>query len=98
MKLLVTGSEGFIGKNLKIFLKEKGHKIIEFTRFDSIDDLKNKIIQVEAIFHLAGVNRTNKNDLFREINVNLTNLICNYLIEKKLKSSNFFLFINTCPS
>ena len=66
MKLLVTGSDGFIGKNLKIYLKEKGHKIIEFTRSDSIDELKNKISKVEAIFHLAGVNRTNKNELLEK--------------------------------
>ena len=41
MNILITGSNGFIGKNLKFFLKEKKEfKIIEHTKKDSITSLK----------------------------------------------------------
>lgn len=58
MKILVTGSSGFIGKNLVSFLKKKPYQVIgcdltakcDVTRLQS---LKPKIKNVDAIVHLA---------------------------------------------
>ena len=39
MKILITGSNGFIGKNLKYFLIENQHKILEQNRNNNIKKL-----------------------------------------------------------
>ena len=57
MKILITGANGFIGKNLKHHLVERNDvEIVCFTQrmmfliFPSLEG-------VEFVFHLAGVNR-----------------------------------------
>ncbi|RLL85224.1 capsular polysaccharide biosynthesis protein CapF [Petrotoga sp. Shatin.DS.tank11.9.2.9.3] len=58
MKILVTGSKGFVGKNLVLELKNSGYE--EIYEYD-IDTPKEKLDEYtkncEFIFHLAGVNR-----------------------------------------
>ena len=34
MKILITGSKGFIGKNLEIFLRQKKYEILTLNRND----------------------------------------------------------------
>ena len=70
MKILITGSNGFIGKNLSVYLKERKHELLTYNRDDS--GLFEKISQSEFIFHLAGVNRPKDTDDFYTINVGLT--------------------------
>lgn len=85
MKILVTGSQGFIGKNLVVRLKElKAHEIIEFHR--GIPELKlpELVQQADFIFHVAGVNRPKNEADFKTGNSDLTQLICNS-IEKSGK-------------
>ena len=63
MQVLVTGSRGFIGKNLTVHLDEcKGFSILSFSREDSFNTLSEYVNQSDAIVHLAGVNRPD-NDL-----------------------------------
>ena len=56
MKILLTGSNGFIGKNLKTYLQIKRHTIIEIDRNSGNDlltcDLK---YDVDWVIHLAGI-------------------------------------------
>lgn len=77
LKILITGSQGFIGKNLIIRLKEMGvHDILTYNRTDNPDVLPTLIEQSDAIVHLAGEMRpANDNDLFTA-NVGLTQKIC----------------------
>ena len=91
MNILITGSNGFIGKNLKFFLKEKKKfKIIEHTKKDSITSLKKKLRKVDFILHFAGENISkNKND-FKKNNVNLVKIICQSLEKFKLKTPVIF--------
>jgi UDP-2-acetamido-2,6-beta-L-arabino-hexul-4-ose reductase len=58
MKVLVTGSQCFIGKNLILELKNRGYKdILEFDIDSDISLLDGYTRDCEFIFHLAGVNR-----------------------------------------
>lgn len=58
MKILVTGSKGFFGRNLIYFLKEAGYKdILEYSRDNSEEELRELTRDCGFVFHLAGVNR-----------------------------------------
>ena len=77
MKVLVTGADGFIGKNLCISLmRNPSIEIVKFTKYLSISDLPSLVKQVDFIFHLAGVNRPKDEKAFFEGNADLTKLIC----------------------
>ncbi len=88
MKIMVTGSEGFIGKNLVANLhtirtgKNKTRpdiridEIYEVNRTTSSEELDHYCADVDFIFHLAGVNRVNHEEEYSEGNiVSLKNLL-----------------------
>ncbi len=88
MKILITGSSGFIGKNLfyKLISKRK-YEIFEFNKKNSLLELEKFIKLSDVIFHFAGVNRgKNKND-FKVSNLELTNKIVKTLNLKKKKQN-----------
>ncbi len=57
MKILVTGANGFIGKNLCAVLREKGHDIFSYDIDSDCTLLDRYTNECEFVFHLAGVNR-----------------------------------------
>lgn len=80
MKVLVTGSSGFIGKNLMSALKlQKDIDVLEFSRNQSSSTLPELVLQADFIFHLAGVNRPQNESAFTKDNVGLTKDIVNIL-------------------
>lgn len=82
MKILVTGVNGFIGKNLCFQLEEQGFAdIIKIDRTHSIQELDTALESVDFIYHLAGVNRTKNEDEFKQGNVDLTTHIVSRLQE-----------------
>lgn len=86
MKILVTGSNGFIGKNLVAQLKNLGfNEIYEFDRESSYEELVQYTQNCDFIFHLAGVNRPQNDDEFITGNLELTKLIINLLISNNNK-------------
>lgn len=94
LKILITGSQGFIGKNLIIRLKEADvHDILTYNRTDSPDVLPALIEQSDAIVHLAGEMRpANDDDLFTA-NVGLTQKICTII--KGSKNRKMLLFASS---
>ncbi|WP_164214507.1 NAD-dependent epimerase/dehydratase family protein [Virgibacillus sp. YIM 98842] len=84
INVLVTGAGGFIGKNLINRLhREEGVSIKEYHRGDDLTQLYQYLNESDVIYHLAGVNRPQQNAEFARVNTGLTELIVNYLIEKK---------------
>lgn len=80
MKILVTGANGFVGKNLMVRLAEpKEHQILKFLRGDSEADLSEKLAQADVVFHLAGENRPADEAAFNEVNLGLTQRIADYV-------------------
>lgn len=58
MKVLVTGADGFIGKNLCLALAERpGVDILRVTRKTDDATLAAHLAAADSIFHLAGINR-----------------------------------------
>src|SRR3990167_1317584 len=77
MRVLITGANGFIGKNLSVWLSElKNYTVFCTSHEDPIDELKSKIANCDFIFHLAGVNRPLNDSMFISGNVEYTQLLC----------------------
>jgi UDP-2-acetamido-2,6-beta-L-arabino-hexul-4-ose reductase len=82
MKVLVSGSNGFVGRNLISHLKRRDE--ITINRYDLGNakvDLFNDLAQADLIFHLAGVNRPKNLTEFITGNAEFTEDICNFLKE-----------------
>jgi len=72
-KILITGSEGFVGKNLQVQLRRRGDiEIIPFDKEHTLDYLKEAINKGNFIFHLAGENRPKDPADFMKVNKGLT--------------------------
>lgn len=58
MKVLVTGADGFIGKNLRVALGGRdGFDVLTITRTNSDQELVDAVAAADTVIHLAGVNR-----------------------------------------
>jgi len=87
MKIGVTGSNGFIGKNLLERLgRIEGVDIITFTRSNSLSDLEPIVKTVDFIFHLAGINRPENPQEFYAGNQNLTQQIVDLALKFNKKT------------
>jgi len=88
MKILVTGSNGFIAKNLIQFLSEKSDiEILKFHRNSTESELKQFVLNADWIVHLAGVNRPLNEQEFIEGNITLTQKIADILKQAKKQTS-----------
>ena len=82
MKVLVTGADGFIGKNLIISLQRNAAiEIFKFTRDCSLAQLPELVAEVDFIFHLAGINRPLDENEFAVGNADLTAAICQAIVQ-----------------
>lgn len=82
--VLITGSKGFIGRNLKFRLIESGFRVLEFDSGDKFEDLSKEFKSINYIFHLAGVNRPDNNQEFYKGNNDLTKQLTDFLLKNKL--------------
>jgi len=85
-KVLITGAQGFIGKNLQAHLRERDDvQVITFDKGASEDMLVGAVAQCDFIFHLAGINRPKHEEEFAQGNTNFTKHLC-ALVEAQDKS------------
>mgnify|MGYP005755185555 CR=1 FL=1 len=80
MKVLVTGADGFIGKNLRVALGERdGFEVLPIVRDSSAQDLRNAALRADAVVHLAGINRPQDPAEFAAGNADFTAALCDAL-------------------
>ena len=80
--ILVTGSNGFIGKNLILNLKTiNNYILLEHNRNDSLEGLKDKIIKSSVIIHCAAEVKSKTKIKFRKNNIELTKKILEIINE-----------------
>lgn len=80
MNVLVTGSNGFIAKNLIQFLSEKSDiNVLTYNRNSTNEQLEQTVKCADWIVHLAGVNRPLDEQEFIDGNVSLTQRIADIL-------------------
>jgi len=74
MRVLVTGAQGFIGKNLIMHLNEQdGFSVLAFCRNNSIAELHEKVGKADAVIH---ENRPRDTAAFETVNAGLTQSLC----------------------
>lgn len=88
MKILITGAEGFVGKNLIAALHNSDyHELLLYDRESSKTLLDQYCQSADFIFHFAGANRPESEEGYLKDNVDFLRLIINELKQHK----------NICP-
>lgn len=86
-KILVTGANGFVGKNLVAELRNQGYnELYLFNRENSSEDLDQFTKDCDFVFHLAGVNRPLNEIEFMEGNLGLTTKLLRLLVKNENKA------------
>lgn len=80
MRIVISGSDGFIGRNLRVRLQEAGYAdVVGITRQSSEDETQKELAGADFVFHLAGVNRPQDPADFATGNADATERLCSAL-------------------
>lgn len=80
MKIMVTGANGFIGKNLISHLaQDHSLELLKVTSQTTDEELQDYCKKAEFVYHLAGVNRPKDPKEFMEGNADFTKKLTSYL-------------------
>ena len=89
MLIAITGSNGFIGKNLYLNLSQnKNFKVFKISRQTKINELKKICKKCDILYHLAGANRQKNDSKFNIDNFIYTKKILEALSKNKKKTTN----------
>ena len=94
MKILVTGSNGFIGKHMIKALKKANYEVLEYDLDKSEDDLVNYINTCDFVIHLAGINRPLTKEEFYNGNTNFTKKVVD-LVKKSNRNTPIIMSSST---
>ena len=83
MKVLVTGSNGFIGKHMCLKLQRLGHEVLPFDIDKNDADLKEYVNSPDLIVHFAGINRPLTPEEFYDGNTNFTKKLVDLVLQSK---------------
>ena len=78
MKVLVTGSNGFIGKHMTKALLKNGYEVLPYDLNNTEDELFSYIKEADFIIHLAGINRPLTTEEFYDGNTNFTKKVVDF--------------------
>jgi len=82
IRVLITGAQGFVGKNLQMCLAERSDvQVALYTRQDSPGCLPELLLRTDIVFHLAGVNRPQAPSEFESGNIELTRHLADAVAE-----------------
>ena len=81
MNILVTGSNGFIGKHLCLKLQRQGYNVFSYDLDKNEEDLRNYISKADFVVHLAGINRPLTKEEFYDGNANFTKKVIDLIKE-----------------
>lgn len=82
-RIVITGADGFIGRNLAVRLGEVGDVVLPLTRASNADDWYGAIAGADAVVHLAGANRPADPNDFMAINAGTADLLAASVIAAK---------------
>jgi UDP-2-acetamido-2,6-beta-L-arabino-hexul-4-ose reductase len=95
VRVLITGSDGFIGKNLLLHLSEKTDvEVVCFSRGNSISELPSMLRGVDFVFHLAGINRPEDPAEFSSGNVGLSQHLAEAIVASGCRAPVIFTSSN----
>lgn len=81
--VLVTGSEGFLGRNLLVALNRRNDILVLRVDANASDiEWKRGLDEAEIIFHLAGVNRPQQEEEFTQVNAGVTQRMLDNLSQR----------------
>lgn len=87
LKVLITGANGFIGKNLQLHLAGRQNiRVVCYTREHTVAQLPELLQGVDFVFHLAGINRPQDPQEFILGNINLTKALCDAVANEAIST------------
>jgi UDP-2-acetamido-2,6-beta-L-arabino-hexul-4-ose reductase len=88
MKILVTGADGFIAKNMVLELNNRGYSdLLKITRSTDEKAFYEYCREADFVYHLAGSNRPKDENEFMAVNCDLTKRLLDHLKQND----------NSCP-
>tara|TARA_Y100000590_G_scaffold96306_1_gene109419 strand:+ start:11879 stop:12682 length:804 start_codon:yes stop_codon:yes gene_type:complete len=90
INVAISGSKGFVGKNLHKFLKKNQIPVIPLSRKNFQKNKFPSLQKVTHFVHLAGIGSESINQKFENVNVGITENVINLCKKNKIKKIIYF--------